>query len=104
MLVILFLPSDIDSDINPSLNQQLAAAYGAGRSFQIEDFTYHSDALTDLIFNRIKGTSFSGITVCSFTRILFTPIACIIAVNVDVVSNRHKFMLVCLLRMFPLSG
>ena len=47
------------------LNRNLAEAYGVkNRSFQVEDFTYNSDTLTNIIFNHIEDTSFNGITVC----------------------------------------
>lgn len=56
---------EVDFRINPTLNQRLAEAYGLGvnRTFQLENFTYRSDILTNLIFRNIEETSFSGITV-----------------------------------------
>lgn len=56
----LFVILDIES---PSLNEHLVEAYGVNGVFEIENFTYQSDALTNLIFNNIEDTSFSGITV-----------------------------------------
>ena len=55
---LLFL--DID---DPSLNGRLEEAYRVNGRFEIENFTYQSDALTNLIFNNVEDTSFSGITV-----------------------------------------
>ena len=48
---------------NTSLNVHLAEAYRVNETFEIENFTYQSDALTNLIFNNVEDTSFSGITV-----------------------------------------
>lgn len=56
---------EVDSRINHTLNQRLVEAYGLGvnRTFKLEDFTYQSDSLTNLIFRKVEETSFSGITV-----------------------------------------
>ena len=55
--------TEINPTIDPSLNQHLAEAYGVNGTFQIENFTYRNDALTDVIFRQLEETSFNGITV-----------------------------------------
>ena len=51
---------DVDNSL---LNGRLAEAYGVNGSFEIQNFTYQNDALTNLIFSNIENTSFGGITV-----------------------------------------
>ena len=59
-----FLFAEINPTINPSLNEHLADSYGVNGTFQIENFTYENDALTDMVFRQLEDTSFNGITVC----------------------------------------
>ncbi len=58
LLLILFTGID-DSDTNAAL----ARAYNVTPPFRLEDFTYDSDTLLNIIFNHINNTSFAGITV-----------------------------------------
>ena len=58
----LCLPVDIDDN---ETNQQLRMAYelGQNNSFGLNDFSYSSDALLNIIFGHLSNTSFNGITV-----------------------------------------
>ena len=46
-----------------SLNAQLAEAYNVDPPFRLENFTYDSSRLLDIIFRHISETSFNGTTV-----------------------------------------
>ena len=72
--ILYFCYTEVDSRINHTLNQRLAEAYGLGvnRTFKVEDFTYQSEALTNLIFGNIEETSFSGITVITSMQNMLT--------------------------------
>ena len=61
-----FTYADINPDPNSNLNEHLAQSYlnNSGDTFHLEQFTYKSDALLDVIFNHVKNTSFMGISVC----------------------------------------
>ena len=63
-----FLYADINPDPNSNLNEHLAQSYlnNSGDTFHLEQFTYKSDALLDVIFNHVKNTSFMGISVCIY--------------------------------------
>lgn len=69
ILVIIIFFTEINPKIDPFLNQRLAKAYGVNGTFQIENFTYVNDALTDVIFRQLEDTSFNGITVCPLTSL-----------------------------------
>ena len=55
-----------DSDIN----LETARAFNISPPFRLEDFTYSSPKLKDVMFEHLANTSFDGITVSSIT--LFT--------------------------------
>ena len=58
------------------MNQKLARDYGVNGSFEIDDFNYGSDTLTNLIFSQVERTAFGGITVnFAFLRALIESIA-----------------------------
>ena len=71
ILLIHYHLTEINPKIDPFLNQHLAEAYGVNGTFQIENFTYVNDALTDVIFRQLEDTSFNGITVCPLTFIVY---------------------------------
>ena len=54
----------VDVD-NSDINARLASAYGLPNDswFDLEDFNYRSDALTNITFGYLRNTSFNGITV-----------------------------------------
>jgi hypothetical protein len=69
ILIINFFFTEINPTTNPFLNHHLAEAYGVNGTFQIQNFAYENDALTDVIFRQLEGTSFNGITVCHLTSL-----------------------------------
>ena len=46
-------------------NQKMSMAYGLepGEKFRLNNFTYSSDALVNIIFKHLSNTAFDGITV-----------------------------------------
>ena len=50
--------------INDSaVNEKLANAFNVTPPFRLEDFTYGSDKLLEIIFQHLSDTSFDGLTV-----------------------------------------
>ena len=48
-----------DSEVNEEVSQ----AFNVTPPFRLEDFTYTSDKLMELMFDHLSNTSFDGITV-----------------------------------------
>jgi hypothetical protein len=47
-----------------TLNEELAQAFNTTPApFRIEDFTYDSDRLLNVVFGHLENTSFDGVTV-----------------------------------------
>lgn len=46
-----------------AVNEEVARAFNVTPPFRLEDFTYSSDKLMEIMFSHLSNTSFDGITV-----------------------------------------